>query len=89
MIPCLKQKNEQNIYSQVSLTRMINNMEAALLPDERTDFVSTNNLGHGWAYQTLANQQPSSELAARRAVIGCQPRSCSRLVETKAVRWTQ
>ena len=32
-------------------------MEAALLPDERTDFASTNRLGHGWAYQTLANQQ--------------------------------
>ena len=31
-------------------------MEAALLPDERTDLVSTNRLGHGWAYQKLANQ---------------------------------
>ena len=32
-------------------------MEAALLPDERTDLVSTNRLGHGWAYQKLANQR--------------------------------
>ena len=32
-------------------------MEAALLPDERTDLVSTNRLGHGWAYQKLATQQ--------------------------------
>ena len=32
-------------------------MEAALLPDERTDLVSMNRLGHGWAYQKLANQQ--------------------------------
>ena len=32
-------------------------MEAASLPDERTDLVSTNRLGHGWAYQKLANQQ--------------------------------
>ena len=33
--------------------------------------------------------EPSSQLAARRAVIGCQPRRSSRFVETKAVRWTQ
>ena len=26
-------------------------METALLPDERTDLVSTNLLGHGWAYK--------------------------------------
>ena len=32
-------------------------MEAAILPDERTDFVSTNRLVQGWAYQKLANQQ--------------------------------
>ena len=32
-------------------------MEAALLHDERTDLVSTNILGHGWAYQKLTNQQ--------------------------------
>ena len=65
-------------------------MEAALLPDERTDLDSTNRLGHGWAYQTLANQQPSSELAARMAVIlaviGCQPSSCCRFLDIKAVR---
>ena len=32
-------------------------MEAVLLSDERTDLVSTNRLGYGWAYQKLANQQ--------------------------------
>ena len=32
-------------------------MEAALLPDERTDFVSSNSLENDWAYQKLANQQ--------------------------------
>ena len=32
-------------------------MEAALMPDERTDLVSTNRLGHGWAYLKLTNQQ--------------------------------
>ena len=78
-------------------------MEAALLAGERTDLVSTNRLGHGWAHQKLANQQatfwagcndgcdwlPADELAAMMAVIGCHPRSCSRFVETKAVRWTQ
>ena len=32
-------------------------METALLPDERTDLVTTNRLGHGWVYQKLANQQ--------------------------------
>ena len=37
--------------------RRIDNMVAALLPDERTDLVSTNGLAHGWAYQKLANQQ--------------------------------
>ena len=36
---------------------MKDNMEAALLSDERTDLVSMNRLGHGWAYQKLANQQ--------------------------------
>ena len=35
----------------------IDNMEAASLPSERTDLVSTNRLGYGWAYQKLANQQ--------------------------------
>ena len=29
---------------------------------------------------------PSSEVAARMAMIGCQPWSCSRFVETKVVR---
>ena len=32
-------------------------MEAALLPEEHTDLVSTNRLGHDWAYDKLANQQ--------------------------------
>ena len=35
-------------------------METALLPDERTNLVSTNRLGHGWAYQKLANQSQDS-----------------------------
>ena len=35
----------------------IDNKEAALLFDDRTDLVSTNRLGHGWTYQKLANQQ--------------------------------
>ena len=35
-------------------------MEAALLPNERTDFVFTNRLGHGWAYQKLTNQSRDS-----------------------------
>ena len=38
-------------------TSRIDNMEAVLQPDKRTDFVSTNRLGHGWAYQKLTNQQ--------------------------------
>ena len=73
-------------------------MEAVLFSDERTDLVSTNRLGHGWAHQKLANQQatfragcndgcdwlPADELAAMMAVIGCQLMSCSRFVETKA-----
>ena len=45
-------------------------------------------LGHGWAYQKLANQQsylPSWLMAAILAVIGCQSRSYTRFVETKAV----
>ena len=32
-------------------------MEATLLPDSLLTLVSTNRLGHGWAYQKLANQQ--------------------------------
>ena len=37
--------------------RRIDKMEETLLPDERTDSVSANRLGHGWAYQKLANQK--------------------------------
>ena len=33
--------------------------------------------------------KPSRELAARMAVIGCQPRSSNRFLETKVVHWTQ
>ena len=33
--------------------------------------------------------KPYSELAARMAVIGCQSKTCSRFLETKALRWTQ
>ena len=35
-------------------------MEAALLPHELIDFVSTNRLGHGWPYQKLAIQSRDS-----------------------------
>ena len=60
-------------------------MEAALLHDERNGWDLAGHrkrLGHGLAYQELANQQAIfSELAARMAiilaVIGCRPRSCS------------
>ena len=46
------------IYIYIYMTpRAIDNIEAALQPGERTDLVSTNRLGHGWAYQKLANQQ--------------------------------
>ena len=38
-------------------SKRIDNMETALLPDERTDFVSTNRLWQGWTHQKLANQQ--------------------------------
>ena len=38
-------------------SRSIDNMEAPLLPDERTDLVSVNRLGHGWACHKLASQQ--------------------------------
>ena len=52
-------------------------MEAPLLPDERTDLVSTNRLGHMAGYSRNGPiSKPSSELAARMAVIltviGCQ-----------------
>ena len=70
----------------------IDNMEAALLPDERTDLVSTNRLGHGWANQKLANQQAIFRAGCKD---GCDlgynwlHGSYSRFVETKAVRWIQ
>ena len=38
----------------------MDNVEAELLPNERTDLVFTNRLGYGWAMwtnQNLANQQ--------------------------------
>ena len=57
---------------------MIDNMEEApLQPDERTDLVFTNMVGHGWTYKKRANQQ---------AEFGYQPRRYSRFVETKTVR---
>ena len=61
------------------ISRRIDNMEAALLPQ---DLVSTNRLAHGCT-------DGCDWLAARRAVIGCQSRSCSRFVETKVVCRTQ
>ena len=54
-LPQLKMYNV--IMNSYYLYRRIHNMEAALLPDERTELVSTNMLGHGWAYKKLANQQ--------------------------------
>ena len=37
-------------------------MKAAILHDERTVFVSTNRLRHGWDYQKLANQLRDSAI---------------------------
>ena len=56
-------------------------MEAALLPEKSTDLVFKNRVGHGWPIS-----KPTSELAPRMTVIGCQPSSCCQFVETKAVR---
>ena len=65
-------------------------MKAALLFDDRTDLVSANKLGHA---RNWPISKPHSELAVTMAVIlvviGCQSRSCSQYVETKAVSWTQ
>ena len=59
-------------------------MEPALLHDERTDLVSTTK---------LANQQaspgPAYKMALILAMIDCQPRSCSRFVEIKAMPLTE
>ena len=56
-----KNGNLMHVYSQVARswvsTWRIDNMEAALLPEERTDLVSPNRLGHVWVYHNLANQQ--------------------------------
>ena len=49
----------------INLRGQLDNMEAPLLLDERTDFVSTNRLGHGWAYQKLANQQAISRAGCK------------------------
>ena len=52
-------------------------MEVALLADERTDLVSTNRLGDGWAYQKLDNQQVIFRAAGCKGGwvlgFGCQP----------------
>ena len=40
-------------------------MEAALLADERTDFVSTNRGGDGWPYQKLTNQQATFQAGCK------------------------
>ena len=70
-------------------TTRIDNTESALLPDERIDLISTNRLGHGWAYvKPWPISKPSSELAAVMAVIDCLSRSCCRYVDNKAVFWT-
>ena len=56
-----------------------------MLPDERADLVSTNRLGHGWAYQKLANRQAIFRAGCKD---GCDwlpaYRSYSQFVETKA-----
>ena len=62
-------------------------MEAALLPDERTDLVTTNRLGHGWAYQKLTNQQAIFQGGCKYSCDWLLAyRSCSRFVGTKEVR---
>ena len=61
--------------------KLLFNMKAASLPDERTDLVSTNRLGHGWAYQKLANQQAVyQKLANQQAVY-------QKLANQQAVFW--
>ena len=40
----------------------VDNMEAALLPGERNDMVSTNKLGHGWAIDIMAEPKRCAEL---------------------------
>ena len=71
----------------------IDNMEAQLLHDERADFVSTNRLGRGWAYQKLANQQAIFRAGCKDGCgLDCDwlsAYSSSWFVETKAVRCTQ
>ena len=46
--------------SNPPIVKRIDSIEAALLADELTDFVSTNRLGHGREYQKLANQSQDS-----------------------------
>ena len=62
--------------------RRIDNMELALLPDERTDLDFTNRLVHGYM-SVSETSQPSSP--AKMTVIDCQHWSSSRFVETKIV----
>ena len=61
-------------------------MEAALLPEKGTDLVSTNGWDMAGHSKNWPISKPSSGLGGRMTVIGCQPSSCSRFVETKAVR---
>ena len=79
----ISESKQSYVFLGSSKGRRIENMEAALLFDERTDLDMA---GHtrNWPIS-----RPSSELAARMAVIGCQPWRWSQFVETKAVRWTQ
>ena len=69
----LKQFKEINIFKlsqDISFAvRRIDNMEAALLPDERTDLVSTNRRDMAGHTENWPISKPSSELAARMAVI--------------------
>ena len=46
-----------SMMNQALITWRIDKMKAAFLPEERTDLIPTNRLGHGWSYQKLVNQQ--------------------------------
>ena len=48
----------------LTLPGRIDTMEVALLTNELTDIVSTNRLGHGWAY-VKANQQAIFQAACK------------------------
>ena len=51
------------------VSRRIDNMVAVFLPDERTDLVYTDRLGHVWDARNWPVSKPFSELTARMSVI--------------------